>query len=169
MDEKKYFIRGNNERVTFEEMIKIIAKYIADDINHTYEITVGTDSQNHSMTKMVEVIAVCRKGKGGIYFHHDEYITRINSLKQKIVEETSRSLENANGFFEALALELMDYNIDIETDLTVHFGIHCDIGHDGKTSTLINEITKWVEAMGYEYQIKPFSYCASGIANKHSK
>lgn len=149
-------------------MVDIITDYIAKAPNSSYEITVGTDSQNHSKTKMVEVIAIHRVGDGGIFFYRTEYIRKIKVLKEKIVEETSRSLENATGLVDNIGVKLIDYDIDID-ELDIHFQIHCDIGKYGKTSQLISEITSWVEAAGYEAVIKPNSYAASGVANMLSK
>lgn len=154
------------------EMIKIIAEYIAKAPEAFYEITVGTDSQNHKKTHMVEVIAVHRIGDGGIFFYIESYIDRINVLKQKIYEETRRSLENAMGFVDALAYELIDYDIDLQEMFDrkqVSFGVHADIGHAGKTSELISEIKGWIESLKIDVVIKPDSYAASGIANKISK
>ena len=111
---------------------------------------------------MVEVIAVHRKGNGGIYFYNIEYVRKIDNLKQKISTETLRSLYIANGLLDKLELSLYD-------DLDISFQIHCDIGNDGKTSMLINEITKWVTSCGYICLIKPYSYAASGIADRYSK
>ena len=162
------FRSASGQEMTEDQIINKIAKYIADQPNATYEFTVGTDSQNHRQTKMVEVIAVHREGNGGIYFYNVEYMRKISNLKQKISTETSRSLEIANGLVDKLELALYEYDIDIN-DLDLTFQIHCDIGQDGKTSMLINEITKWVTACGYTCLIKPYSYTASGIANKYSK
>lgn len=164
----KVFYRGNGEPVTYDEMMKLIADYISKDINQEYEITVGTDSQNHNKTKMVEVIAVHRVGHGGVFFYRTEYVRKIKALKEKIIEETSRSLENAQGLLDEVGLYLLEDGIDID-ELNVHFKIHCDIGHYGKTSLLIKEIVSWVHSCGYEAVIKPDSYAASGIANKISK
>lgn len=36
--------------------------------------------------------------------------------------------------------------------LNIHFVIHCDIGHAGKTQALIKEIVSWVQSCGYECQ-----------------
>ena len=149
-------------------MTKIIAEYIAAQPFADYEITVGTDSQSHSRTKLVEVIAIHRVGAGGIFFYRVEYVDKIRILKEKIIEETARSIDNATGLLDEISVNLIDYDLDIE-DLNVRFQIHCDIGHYGKTSALIAEITKWGESMGYEVAIKPDSYTASGIANKISK
>lgn len=164
----KKFHRGNGDIVTHDEMVKVVADYISADTSQEYEITVGTDSQNHSKTKMVEVIAVHRVGHGGIFFYRVDYVRKIKSLKEKIVEETSRSLENAAGLLDDVQLQLLEDGIDID-DLNIHFIIHCDIGHEGKTQALIKEIVSWVHSAGYECQIKPDSYAASGIANKISK
>ena len=165
---EKMFKRGNGQTVSYNEMISIISDYISKDIKSDYEITVGTDSQSHSMTRLVEVITVHRVGDGGIFFYYTENVNKIRSLKEKIVEETSRSLENANGLLDNIQLNLIDNDIDIE-NLNIHFQIHCDIGHQGKTQTLITEIISWVNSMGYECAIKPESYAASGVANKFSK
>ena len=165
---QKYFIRGNGTQCNYEEMIKHIAKYIIKNKDKELELTIGTDSQNHTQTKIVEVVSIHTIGSGGIYFYHTDYITKIRSIKEKILEETNRSLNIANGFIDALALELIDYDIDLD-ELNVHFYIHCDIGHNGKTSMLISEIVNWVHAMGYDCVIKPDSYAASGIANKITK
>ena len=166
---EKIFRRGNGDRCTYSEMIQFIADYIAKNKEANYEITVGTDSQNHSSTKIVEVIAVHRIGDGGIFFYRTEYLEKITSLKRKIYEETSRSIVNATGLIDNVGDCLIDkHNVHID-DLNVNFSIHCDIGHYGKTNQLITEITAWVHSAGFDVAIKPDSYTASGIANKFSK
>ena len=165
---EKLFTRGNGQKVNYNQMIKIIADYIKKDLKAEYDITIGTDSQSHSLSKIVEVIAVHKVGDGGIFFYYSEYRERFRALKEKIVEETSRSLENANGFLDNIELLLLEDNIDIEK-LNLNFHIHCDIGHKGKTKELIKEITNWVNSLGYDCLIKPESYTASGIANRFSK
>lgn len=165
---EKMFRRGNGEKCTYSEMTQFIADYIAEDTRQEYDITIGTDSQNHSDTKMVEVIAVHRVGHGGIFFCHIKHLKKIRTITEKIYEETRRSLENARGFIDEIQLNLLEKDIDVDT-LNLKFQIHCDIGHKGKTQTLIKEITSWVTSMGYECLIKPDSYTASGIANKFSK
>ena len=67
-------------------MIKHIAKYIIKNKDKELELTIGTDSQNHTQTKIVEVVAIHTIGSGGIYFYHTDYITKIRSIKEKILE-----------------------------------------------------------------------------------
>ena len=164
----QYFKRPDNTTVTGQQLIKIVSDYISADPKAQYEFTVGTDSQSYDKTKMVEVIAVHRVGKGGIFFYNVEYVNRIQSLRQKITEETQRSLTIADGLLEALELDFIEKDIDID-ELDIKFQIHCDIGHEGKTKALIKEITNWVTSLGYDCLIKPDSYAASSIANKYSK
>lgn len=169
---EKIFTRGNGQKVNSEGLIQVVADYIAKAPNATYEITVGTDSQNHKCTRMVEVIAVHRVGDGGIYFYRKEDIKKIRVLKEKIIEETARSLENATGFVDGLAYALIDYDIDLEemvNDGRFNFAVHADIGRVGKTKDLIREITSWIENLGFEVCIKPDSYAASGVANRITK
>ena len=174
MTEEKIFTRGNVERtkVTFSEAIKAIADYIRVNPNAEYDITVGTDSQTHKYCRMVEVIAVCRVGDGGIFFYRREDIPKIKVLKEKIIEETNRSIENATGFIDKLQEELLEDNIDLDEmflEERLAFAVHADIGKRGKTKELIKEICAWIEASGFEARIKPDSYAASGVANMLSK
>lgn len=169
---KKMFKRSNGQEVSYREMIKVIADYIRINPSASYDITIGTDSQNHKMTRMVEVIAVCRIGDGGIFFFRREDIPKIKALKEKIIEETNRSIENAVGFIDALQMELLEDNIDLDNmfdENRLAFAVHADIGRRGKTKELIKEICGWIEASGFEARIKPDSYAASGIANMLSK
>lgn len=169
---EKMFKRGNGQEVSYSEMIKVIADYIRVNPSASYDITVGTDSQTHKYCRMVEVIAVCRIGDGGIFFFRREDIPKIKVLKEKIIEETNRSIENAIGFIDALQSELLEDNIDLDImfdENRLAFAVHADIGRRGKTKELIKEICGWIEASGFEARIKPDSYAASGVANMLSK
>jgi len=162
------FKTAQGQVMSVPDIAKRIFEFIMSDKTNSYEITVGTDSQNYDRTKMVEVIAVHRKGRGGTYFYNIEFVRRITNLKQKINEETSRSLLVANDLLDCLE-EMFLANDMVMEDLDVSFQIHCDIGRAGKTSVLIKEIVSWVTSQGYVCLIKPDSYAASDIADKYSK
>ena len=162
------FSRPNGTKVSVQEAAEIAAKYIAERSASMYTVTIGTDSQNFDKTKMVEVIAVHRVGNGGIFFYRTNYVRLIQNLRQKIQEETQRSLELASAFFDEFheSLSLLGHDLD---HLSIKCQIHCDVGHNGNTKAMIQEIVGWVRSLGYECAIKPDSYAASGIANKYSK
>ena len=164
----KQFTRANGTKVSLCDISTIAAEYILRNPHAAYEITVGTDSQNSDKTKMVEVIVIHRIGNGAIFFYRSEWVGLIHSLRQKIQEETQRSLTIADGLLESVEEKLMEHDVCLD-DMEVHFRIHCDVGYYGKTKDLIQEIVGWVQSLGYECCIKPGSYAASTVADKYSK
>ena len=127
--------------------------------SHNYSIIVGTDSQNTYRTKMVLVICLIDKGRGGKYFYHIDYLDKIKYLNTKIFTETEKSLEIARELNKLLH----------DNDVRAEVEIHVDIGKDGKTKDLIQSILGWVTAEGFKAKIKDESYVASTIADNISK
>lgn len=129
-------------------------------------VTIGTDSQNFNYTKIVNVIAVICEGHGGIFFYRINARDRITDVRQKLRVETADSLDIAEDLIKIL--ETKPYE---DVYLNSEFSIHIDAGYSetGKTRELIPELVGWVKAMGYEAEVKPDSYVASGIADKISK
>lgn len=132
-----------------------------------FQIVIGTDSQNHNDTKVVTVIAIICEGHGGIYFSHIKHTNKIKSVKEKLHFETGDSLLVAMKL-----LEIMENSEELE-DLYMNapMSIHIDAGTSpkGKTYSLINELTGWVNSTGFDCEIKPESFVASSIADKISK
>lgn len=131
------------------------------------QIIIGTDSQNFSDTKIVNVIAMICEGHGGIYFYEISHISRIIDVRTKLYTETQMSLNVADNLLKA-----------IESDSTydglyenVTFTIHVDAGHSekGKTKELIPAIVGWIKSQGFEASVKPDSFVASTIADRISK
>lgn len=145
-------------KVSVNKMLELIKKYINEDNNYEYKITIGTDSQNRNLTKVVVVVAIHRVTKGGIFFYDIKTENKIKNLQQKIYYETSKSLEVASKVAEVL-INIENSNIEI----------HVDIGRKGKTSKLIQEITGWVQSSGFVCKIKPEAYTAQCIADRISK
>ncbi|WP_373262187.1 ribonuclease H-like YkuK family protein [Hungatella hathewayi] len=156
---------------------KVSIKQVADILNSYYQnnkqfgaefsLTVGTDSQNFSDTKVVVVVAMRCIGHGGIYFYEVSHVDKIQNVKQKLNYETSLSLDLANAI-----MNILENNQDYEElFLNSNFSIHVDAGHSpkGKTKELIPEIVGWIRACGYECVVKPDSYTASSIADRISK
>ncbi len=44
--------------------------------------------------------------------------------------------------------------------------IHVDIGQQGETKALIQEITGWITSVGYTVRIKPDAFGASSVADR---
>lgn len=165
---ERMFRRPGGQKLDMMHTAQLVAMYLAAEPQAKYELTIGTDSQNYDVTKMAEVIAVHRVGRGGIFVYRIEEIPRIGNLRQKIHEETQRSLEVADGLLGKVEDNLRIVGLDLNR-MDVHVAIHCDVGPAGSTKVLIQEIVGWVTALGYDCQIKPGSWCASAVADKYSK
>jgi len=145
-------------QMTVDEMVQDMKQYIAES-TCPVEIVVGADSQNSSETKFVLVVAMYRKGQGGRFFYHTEKQQLIKNLRLKIYRETQLTLKMAEMLSEKM----------IENEVFHNVIVHIDIGTEGKTNKLINEIKGWVISEGYEIFIKPECYAAAAIANMLSK
>lgn len=133
-----------------------------------FELVIGTDSQNHSLTtKIINVISIVCKGHGGIFFYHAQYLPAIKDIRTKLHEETNESLNIATELVNILTNDEKYEEFYLNTPIKLHI----DAGNSdkGKTKLLINELVGWVAACGYVACIKPDSYAASSIADKLSK
>ncbi len=131
------------------------------------QVIVGTDSQNFSDTKIVNVIAIICEGHGGIYFYQISHIDRINDVRQKLYTETGMSLDIADALLKIIEF---DKRYDSLYEKAI-FTIHVDAGksENGKTKDLIPAIVGWIKSQGYECEVKPDSFVASTIADRISK
>jgi len=145
-----------------ETLMEIIYKRVNESPND-FSIYVGTDSQSHSKTKVVSVIAVLEHGKGGFWFHTIDWTRRFSKeqIRVKIYNETLRSIEIAKTVLEFV----------YEKELDINIIIHADMGRGkfSKTAEMINEVVGWVEAEGFPAEIKPMSWAASSVADRISK
>jgi len=145
-------------RMTLDEVVLDIKQYIAES-TVPVEIVVGSDSQNSDETKFVTVLAMYRQGQGGRFFYHIEKHKLVTNLRLKIYQETQMTLKFADALSKVM----------IDNDILHNIIVHIDIGTEGKTKELINEIKGWVISEGYEVFIKPQCYAACAIANMISK
>lgn len=147
--------------VTVPRMVECIKEYIEKDRESVYSISIGTDSQNRELTKVVVVVAIHRVGKGGIFFHDTKYVPKISNIRQKIYFETALSLELAATVSQYFA----------EKNIKQDIAIHVDIGKNvrGGTHNLVQEIVGWIKGAGYICEIKPNSLTAFCIADRLSK
>ena len=131
------------------------------------EIAIGSDSHNSHETKMVTVIVIYAEGKGGISFNYVEELPFIHSVREKLEQETGRSLITATSLIDIL--ENNDKYSSLYSNCPI--SIHVDAGNSqrGKTKDFIKFVTGWVTATGFNCIIKPDSYAASSVADKISK
>ena len=143
------------------DYVKRMEKYDAP-----FQVTVGTDSQNFSDTKIVSVIAVTCEGHGGIFFYEVSRINRIADVRLKLTEETTRSLEIMTALVETLE---SDEFSEVRDKLSWVIHVDASWNDRGKTKELIPGLVGWIRACGYDCKVKPESYAASSIADRISK
>lgn len=162
-------------KLTMDETVDKIIEYIKNTPKHMeIEITIGTDSQQFSDTKIVAVVVVRAIGNGGVFFYDVSRIKNTHTIREKIYKETEVSLKLADTFIEMIQnkgymkQELTENKVYI-ADREIKLSIHIDVGENGPTSKLIPEITGWIKACGYGIEVKPNSFAASTVADKLSK
>jgi len=147
--------------VDLEKLRKIVSDFMAKDKKAKYEIIVGTDSQKIEKNRydFVSALVIHRIGWGGIYFWKRLIQDKKISLKERIYQEATMSLETSENFVNFFKVNgISKYNIQI----------HVDIGPNGETRELINEVVGMIRGSGYEVKIKPHSYGASKVADRYT-
>lgn len=148
-------------KISIERVFEDINSFIHQSPQDRYKIIVGTDSMTRNETTFVSAIVIHRLGKGARYYYRKESRRHINSLRQRIFYETALSLEVSTHLKEFLATSSLLERVNLE--------IHVDIGNNGKTRDLIREIVGMVTGSGLVAKIKPNSFGASKVADRHTK
>lgn len=154
------FVSPTKGELTFDAMMADLTRYIDEVPDLPSKIIVGTDSHVRDEACFVTAVIVHRIGKGARYFYRKRRQRKIQSLRQRIFYETSLSLAVASRIADRLASRGLR-NAEVE--------IHCDVGQHGDTKELIREIVGMVVGSGFDAKIKPNSYGASKVADKHTK
>lgn len=152
--------------LSLTEVINAIKQFLEEFPESEYGLVIGTDSHEHMEGKgsltVVTAIVVHRKGFGGRYFWKKTLLPKPRSLRDKIYTETLTSLSFATEFVPVLKKTLNgtapNYNLEI----------HVDVGEHGATREMIKEVVGMVTGSGFNAKIKPESYGASYVADKHT-
>jgi predicted RNase H-related nuclease YkuK (DUF458 family) len=147
-------------QMTFDEVIESIIDEMRGNSKDRFELLIGTDSStspNH--LDIVSAIVLHRVGRGGRYFWTRRRERKPQSLRQQIWREAWLSFELAQHLIGRLAaLSFLTFDLEI----------HVDIGENGKTKEMIDEVVGMIIANGFAVRIKPHAYAASSVADKHT-
>ncbi len=154
------FYNPHAGEMTFDEVVATIVGAMDEDPKARYEILIGTDSSSGSeQLDFVSAIVLHKLGKGGRYFWTRKRERKIHSFRQKIWREAWLSFELAQRLLECLtAYSLLEFNLEI----------HVDIGENGRTKEMIDEVVGMIIGSGFAVQIKPKAYAASSVADKYT-
>ncbi|TLS37915.1 ribonuclease H-like YkuK family protein [Pseudalkalibacillus caeni] len=148
-------------RVSTKELTNVIKSYLKEDPKTPYRVVIGTDSQTtRKTTQFVTALIIHRVGKGARIFYHKIKHKPIFDLRHRIYKETELSLNLMEKLKEEGISELLaDWPIEI----------HLDVGQQGETRKVIQEVVGWVSSVGYIAKIKPDSFGASSVADRYTK
>jgi hypothetical protein len=148
--------------INFDELVKEIIFYIKEDRKTKYKIIVGTDSLAENYTQFVTAITVLRVGKGGRYFWTKSDKVHCPDLRDRIYKETMHSITLA----QELKSRLKDF-VGEEAFWNEEIVVHIDAGKNGPTRDLIEAVVGMVKGYGLEAVIKPESFGAFIVADRH--
>lgn len=146
-------------RLDWRKTLAKMVEFMGADTQGSYEIIIGTDSEAQNGTcDFVSALIVHKKGRGGIYFWSRLKRENLFSMRQRIWQEALISLDLAQELVGDFAeMGLLDLNLEI----------HVDIGPNGPTREMINEIVGMIRANGFKVATKPASWGASHVADRH--
>ena len=147
-------------KLSVKQIVQEIVGFMALDTKRRYKITIGTDSERipGSQADFVSAVVVHRVGNGGRYFWRRIELGKFHTLRDRIIKEVLLSLE--------LAQEVLDELKKIK-NISFDFEIHADIGENGETKMMIQEVMGMIRAHNFEVRTKPGSYAASNVADRH--
>lgn len=153
-------------RLSLDESIAKIMKFVSADNHSQYRFIIGTDSQVYKKQRVVFVstIIVHRIGFGAICFYEKKVKIKKYSLRERMFTEVFLSLDLATRFLNAIKehhCALYNAMDDLE--------IHVDVGEHGATRDLINAVTGMVKGCGFLCCTKPDACGASSVADRFAK
>lgn len=148
--------------LNWEQLVGEVKAFIIRENNSHFKIIVGTDSElvNKTTAHFVSAVVVYHVGHGGVYFWSSLIKNDIKTLRQRMYEEATYSLN--------LAQRLLDQFHQQDLPLEKFLEIHVDIGQKGDTRAMISEITGMVKGSGFVCKTKPDSFGASHVADRHT-
>jgi len=147
-------------KLTAAEVVREIVNFMRADTGRYYKITIGTDSELYEKNRadFVTAVVVHRVGNGGRYFWRGTSHDKLHTLRDRIIKEVLISLDIAKD----VLLELDKFPLP-----KFGFEIHVDVGENGPTKAMIQEVVNMVRANNFEAKTKPESYAASNVADRH--
>lgn len=121
------------------------------------KVCIGTDSQvRGKVTEFATVIVFLREKKGGFMFINNEKTTNKLSIKERMLDEVSRSVQTAYSLCDLLDA----YDVDLE--------VHADINTNPhfQSNTALKEAMGYILGMGFAFKAKPEAFASSSCANK---
>ncbi len=155
-----FFNNSFGLKLNIEEVVQEIIHFMKEGKERQYKIIIGSDSEgnNSSLVDFVTAVVIHRVGNGGRYFWRRIEFNKFHTLRDRIIQEVLLSLEVAKEVLTTLkAFDAPRFD----------FEIHVDIGENGETKSMIQEVVGMIRAYNFEARTKPESYAASKVADRY--
>lgn len=136
-------------------------EFVQLNTERDYRLIIGSDSLpgNDGHAYVVTAIVLHRVGNGGIYFWRRQLSHKLHTLRDRMYAEALASIAMAQQLEAVPELKpLLKHTIEI----------HVDVGEDGPTRAMIQELVGMIIAHGYTPRTKPESFGASKVADRHT-
>ncbi len=155
-------------QIDVHQVVREIVRFMRHKPKAEYKIIIGSDSLylEDKSADFVTAIVVHRVGNGGRYFYRRAKMGKFYNLHDRIVQEVLLSLDVANVFITKMK-EVTKQAAEEGILMKWSFEIHVDVGEQGPTKALIQEVVGMVRAHNFEPKTKPESYAASKVADKY--
>lgn len=127
-----------------------LTEWVREATREGQSVHIGTDSlQTGKYTQFVTVVVIHTPGKGGRVAYRREVLSRITSLRERLLKEVWRSVE--------VGMTLT------QTDITIHVDANPSEKH--MSGRYVEELVGLVVGQGFKHKIKPDSWAASHAAD----
>lgn len=157
----KSFHSPTHGKVSLAEVRKYVLAFMEKDPEVKYQIVIGTDSapKNRGESDFITALVIHKVGSGAIYFWRRFIEKKQLALRERIYEEATLSLMAADEILNVFSKDGIT-RFDVE--------IHVDVGKAGKTREMINEVVGLIRGSGFACKVKPESFGATTVADRHT-
>ncbi|MBI4085395.1 MAG: ribonuclease H-like YkuK family protein [Candidatus Liptonbacteria bacterium] len=162
----EFFNSSFGIKLTVHRVAEEIIRFMKEQPKRKYKIMIGTDSERlaDGRADFVTAAVVHRVGNGGRYFWRRAQLGKFHTLRDRIIREVLISIDLGKEILTELKrLSDAEGREMPEWD----FEIHADVGENGPTKAMIQEVVGMIRAHDFEPVTKPVSYAASNVADRH--
>ncbi|HAP02092.1 MAG TPA: hypothetical protein DCQ93_09235 [Bacteroidetes bacterium] len=147
---------GDKIRIPIQKAVEQAIIY-ETGLGNKLKVCIGTDSQvRGKITEFATVIVFLREKRGGFMFiNNDKSLTKY-TIKERMLEEVSRSI--------TIAYQLCDLFDQYELDMEVHADINTNPNF--QSNLALREAMGYILGMGFAFKAKPEAFASSSCANK---
>ncbi len=162
----EFFNTSLGLKITMRQVADEIVRFMTAEPKRKYKIMIGTDSERlaDGRADFVTAAVVHRVGNGGRYFWRRTQLGKFHTLRDRIIREVLISIDLG----KEILVELKKLSDAVGEGMSEwDFEIHADVGENGPTKAMIQEVVGIIRAHNLEPITKPASYAASNVADRH--